>query len=113
MFAQVFPTFQDDSVFSVVPSVYKGYKNKLVKKDVQPTEDEADPSYQGFFGALSLLVNICVICTIIKRWIEKKRNPYFKPIFDDSEDYKEAYKKADIKEETPLLENTEPLAINE
>ena len=113
MFAQIFPVFQDDSVFSVVPSVYKGYKNKIVRKDVQPTEEEADPSAQGLFAVLSLVINIYVICDIIKRWIEKKRNPYLKPIFDDSDDYKEAYNKIDMKIENLSLESTEPLAINE
>jgi len=113
MFAQVFPTFQDDSVFSVVPSVYKGYKNRLVNKDIQPTEDEADPSAQGLFSFLSLTINIVVLCSIIKRWIEKKRNPYFKPIFDDCEDYKIAYKRINFDNENQNLESTEPLAINE
>ena len=80
---------------------------------MQPTEEEADPSAQGLFAVLSLVINIYVICDIIKRWIEKKRNPYLKPIFDDSDDYKEAYNKIDMKIENLSLESTEPLAINE
>ena len=107
MFAQVFPKFQDDSVFSVIPSVYK---DGFFKKEIEPKE--ADPSSQGFFAALSILINIYVICTIIKKWIENKKNPYFKAIFDDSEDYKEAYKKIDFEIENLSLDSTEPLAIN-
>ena len=60
-----------------------------------------------------MFINIFVLFTIIKRWIEKKRNPYFKPIFDDCEDYKIAYKKIDLDNENQNLESTEPLAINE
>ncbi len=107
MIAQVFPKFQDDSVFSVIPSIYKdGFNNK----NIEPKE--ADPSGQGLFAALSIIINIYVICTIIKRWIENKRNPYLKAIFDDSEDYKEAYKKIDFEIEKLPIESTEPLAIN-
>jgi hypothetical protein len=107
MFAQVFPKFQDDSVFSVIPSIYKdGFNNK----EIEPKE--ADPSAQGLFAALSIIINIYVICTIIKRWIENKKNPYLKPIFDDSEDYKEAYKKIDFEIEKLPIESAEPLAIN-
>ena len=111
MFAQVFPIFQDNSVFSVVPSLYKGYKDKLVRKEVQPTEEEADPSGQGIFAVLSLMINIYVKSTILKRWIEKKRNPFLKPIFEDSDDYIEAYKRADINIENNKSESIEPLAI--
>ena len=85
MFAQIFPEFLDNSIFSVVPSLYKGYENKLVKIDEKPIE--ADPSGQGLIAFLSIAANVCVICTIIKRWIERKRNPYTHSIFDDCEDY--------------------------
>ena len=99
MFAQVYPSFIDSSVFKVIPSIYKdGFMNK----DVEPKE--ADPSAQGLLAVISLIVNIYVICTIIKRWIKNKKNPYFGAIFDDSEDYKEAYKNIDFEiEELPLV----------
>ena len=91
MFAQLFPEFLDNSIFSVVPSLYKGYINKLVKRGEKPTA--VDPSAQGFIAILSITSNICVICTIFKRWIKKKRNPYTNPIFNDTDDFVEAYKR--------------------
>ena len=52
MFAQVFPRFQDYSVFSVIPSVYAdGFANK----NIHPVK--ADPSAQGFFAFLSIVSN--------------------------------------------------------
>ena len=107
MFAQIFPEFLDNSIFSVVPSLYKGYENKLVKIDEKPIE--ADPSGQGLIAFLSIAANVCVICTIIKRWIERKRNPYTHSIFDDCEDYIEAYKRIDNGETEEILKN-EPSA---
>ena len=107
MYAQIFPEFLDNSIFSVVPSLYKGYENKLVKIDEKPIE--ADPSGQGLIAFLSIAANVCVICTIIKRWIERKRNPYTHSIFDDCEDYIEAYKRIDNGETEEILKN-EPSA---
>ena len=107
IFAQLFPNFLDNSVFSVVPSIYKGYINKLVTPDQKPTE--ADPSAQGIIAFLSIFVNICVICTICKRWIERKKNPYTGPIFDDCDDYMEAYKRIGSGETEEILKN-EPLS---
>ena len=67
----------------------------------------------GIFAVLSFTINCYVLSTIIKRWIEKKRNPYLKPIFEDSDDYKEAYKRVEINIEKNNLETTEPLDVNE
>ena len=91
IFAQLFPEFLDNSIFSVVPSLYKGYINKLITKGEKPIE--ADPSAQGFIAFMSIASNICVISTIFKRWITKKRNPYTHPIFYDTDDFMEAYKR--------------------
>lgn len=91
MFAQIFPEFLDNSRFSVVPSLYKGYINRLVKKGEKPTQ--VDPSAQGIIAIMSIVSNVCVICTIFKRWILQKRNPYTNPIFYDTDDYKEAWKR--------------------
>ena len=103
IFAQLFPEFLDNSVFSVVPSIYKGYIDKLVTKDQKSIE--ADPSAQGLIAFLSIAVNICVFCTICKRWIVKKRNPYTGPIFNDCEDYMEAFKRIENGETEEMLKN--------
>ncbi len=107
MFAQLFPQFMDRSVFSVIPSLYK---DGFMKKEITPKE--ADPNGQGIFAVLSLVINIFVICTIIQRWFKKSKNPYFHEIFEDSEDYKEAYKKIDLEMDEPALESVEPMNIN-
>ena len=105
MFAQIFPKFQDYSVFSVIPSVYK---DGFVNKDIHPVK--ADPTAQGFFAVLSIVSNIYVITTIIQRWIKNNKNPYTHEIFDDSDDYKEAYNRVDLEfEGLPLKDYSEPL----
>ena len=107
IFAQIFPEFLDNSRFSVVPSLYKGYENKLVTMDEKPTA--ADPSGQGIIAFLSIVVNICVVGTIIKRWIERKRNPYTNPIFNDTDDYMDAYRRIGQGETEEIIKN-EPSA---
>ena len=105
MFAQIFPKFQDYSVFSVIPSVYK---DGFVNKDIHPVK--ADPTAQGFFAVLSIVSNVFVITTIIQRWIKNNKNPYTHEIFDDSDDYKEAYNRVDLEfEGLPLKDYSEPL----
>ena len=63
----------------------------MVKDYEKPTA--ADPTSQGIIAILSIVSNIWVICTIFKRWIERKRNPYTNPIFNDTDDFAEAYKR--------------------
>jgi len=65
IFAQLFPEFLDNSRFSVVTSLYKGYVDKLVTPEQKPRE--ADPSAQGLIAIMSIVSNICVISTIFKR----------------------------------------------
>lgn len=89
MFAQVFPLFQDDSVFTVIPTVYAdGYMDP----SVHPTS--ADPTMQGVISVLALVINVCVLVAIIKRSKEKKINPYKQDVFSHQNDYKEALERA-------------------
>ena len=101
----MYSKFQDYSVFSVIPSIYQdGFHNK----NIHPVK--ADPSAQGFFAVLSLVANVFVITTIIQRWIKNNKNPYCHEIFDDSDDYKEAYTRIDLEfEGLPLNDYSEPL----
>ena len=71
MFSQVFPKFQDYSVFSVIPSVYK---DGFVNKDIHPVK--ADPTAHGFFAVLSIVSNIFVISTIIQKGVVNWTNLY-------------------------------------
>jgi len=97
MFAQVFPLFQDEGIFSVLPTLYK---DGFMKKDVHPKE--ASPSAQGVVAALSIIINICVFCAIIKRAVAAKRNPYKQEIFVGTKDFEEAMERAEDSEEESM-----------
>ncbi|KAG4090709.1 hypothetical protein H8356DRAFT_1712092 [Neocallimastix lanati (nom. inval.)] len=103
MFAQVFPLFQDEGIFSVIPSIYKdGFMNK------NEHPKEADPSAQGIIAALSFVINVCVICTIIKRSIIAKHDPYRKEIFVGTKDFDEAMARAEDENiEKEVIKNLE------
>jgi hypothetical protein len=91
MFAQVFPLFQDDSVFSVIPSMYAdGY----MKSSVHPTN--VDPTAMGVIAVLAVVTNIVVLSIIIKRAKEQHKNPYKNEIFVGTRDYEEAMARAEI-----------------
>ena len=70
MFAQVFPLFQDNSVFSTITSVYAdGFMNPAVR----PTA--ANPTAQGVVSIVALVVNRGDPGYIIKRAKAQKKNP--------------------------------------
>ena len=90
MFAQVFPLFQDNSRFSVIPRIYAdGY----VDKNVHPTL--ADPTAQGVIAIAALAANVIVFGVIIKRSIEQKKNPYKNEIWKGTRDYELAMARAE------------------
>ena len=89
MFAQVFPLFQDNSVFTTIPSVYAdGFMNP----NLRPTS--ADPTAQGVVSIIALVVNVVILATIIKRAKEQKKNPYKQEVFTDQKDFQEAMARA-------------------
>ena len=92
MFAQVFPLFQDASVFTTIPVVYA---DGFMDPAVRPTA--ADPVAQGVISILSLGVNALVFAIILKRSLEQKKNPYTQEIFVDTKDYQLAM----VRAETP------------
>ncbi|MCM1149645.1 MAG: DUF5692 family protein [Butyricicoccus sp.] len=90
MFAQVFPLFQDNSRFTVIPSLYTdGFMNPAVR----PTG--ADPRAQGVVAIIALAANVLVLGIIIKRSIEQKKNPYTNEIFTDQRDFQLAMERAE------------------
>ena len=90
MFAQVFPLFQDASVFTTITRVYAdGFMNPAVR----PTA--ADPVAQGVMAILALVANVLILAVIIKRAKKLKRNPYKQEIFCDQHDFKEALARAE------------------
>ena len=90
MFAQVFPLFQDNSRFSVIPRIYAdGYMDKIV----HPTL--ADPTAQGIIAIAALAANVIVLGVIIKRSIEQKKNPYKNEIWKGTKDFELAMARAE------------------
>jgi heme exporter protein D len=90
MFAQVFPLFQDASVFTTIPVIYA---DGFMDAAVRPTA--ANPTMQGVIAVAALAVNVIVLAIIIKRSIEQKKNPYKNEIFTDQRDYQLAMARAE------------------
>ena len=90
MFAQVFPLFQDDSIFTTIPVLYA---DGFMDATVRPTL--VNPVPQGVISIISLGVNALVLGIIIKKSIEQNKNPYKNEIFTDSKDYKIAMERAE------------------
>ncbi|MGN0299380.1 MAG: DUF5692 family protein [Lachnospiraceae bacterium] len=93
MFAQVFPLFQDNSVFTTVPSIYGEGGIAAAMGNTMPTV--AEPHMQGILSILSISVNVVVLAFIIKRSIEQKKNPYTNEIFTDTKDFQLAMERAE------------------
>ena len=83
MFAQVFPLFQDRSVFTTIPVLYA---DGFMDAAVRPTA--ADPRAQGVISVISLAVNALVLALVIRRAIQQKKNPYKNEIFTDTRDFR-------------------------
>ena len=89
MFAQVFPLFQDASVFTTIPVLYA---DGFMDAAVRPTL--VNPVPQGVISVLSLAINALVLAIVIKRSIQQKKNPYKNEIFTDTKDYQLAMARA-------------------
>ena len=90
MFAQVFPLFQDRSVFTTIPV---RYADGFMDAAVRPTA--ADPRAQGVISVISLAVNALVLALVIRRAIQQKKNPYKNEIFTDTRDFRLAMERAE------------------
>ena len=94
MFAQVFPMFQDGSVFSVVPVLYKaGTITAATAAGSAPVLGTV--GMQGFISVLSIAINVVALGFIIKKSIAAKKNPYKNEVFTEQKDYKEAMARAE------------------
>ena len=90
MFAQVFPLFQDRSVFTTIPVLYA---DGFMDAAVRPTQ--VNPVPQGVISILSLAINVLALALIIKRSKEQKKNPYKQEIFTDTKDFQLAMARAE------------------
>ncbi len=89
MFAQVFPMFQDGSVFSVVPVLYQE-GTIAVATSAASAPILGTVSMQGFISVLSLAINVLALGFIIKKSLLTKKNPYKNDVFVNQKDYQEA-----------------------
>ena len=90
MFAQVFPLFQDRSIFTTIPALYA---DGFMDAAVRPTL--VNPVPQGVISIASLAINVLVLALIIKRSVEQKKNPYKQEIFTDTKDFQLALARAE------------------
>ena len=90
MFAQVFPLFQDNSIFTTIPALYA---DGFMDAAIRPTL--VNPVPQGVISILSLAVNALVLAIVIKRSIQQKKNPYKCEIFTDTKDFQLAMARAE------------------
>ena len=90
MFAQVFPLFQDRSIFTTIPVLYA---DGFMDAAVRPTL--VNPVPQGVISIASLAINILALALIIKRSKEQKKNPYKQEIFTDTKDFQLAIARAE------------------
>ena len=90
MFAQVFPLFQDNSIFTTLPVLYA---DGFMDAAIRPTL--VNPVPQGVISILSIAINALVLGIIIKRSVEQKKNPYTNEIFTDTKDYQLAMARAE------------------
>ena len=90
MFAQVFPLFQDRSIFTTIPVLYA---DGFMDAAVRPTL--VNPVPQGVISIASLAINVLALALIIKRSVEQKKNPYKQEIFTDTKDFQLALARAE------------------
>ena len=99
MFAQVFPLFQVDGIFSTLPVLYK-YTGASTGMELSKLTLEqmnaagAYPVAQGVMSILAVVANVICISVIIKRAVEQKKNPYKNEIFAGTRDYDQAMDRA-------------------
>ena len=99
MFAQVFPLFQVDGIFSTLPVLYK-YTGAATGMELSKLTLEqmnaagAYPVAQGVMSILAVVANVICISVIIKRAVEQKKNPYKNEIFAGTRDYDQAMDRA-------------------
>lgn len=92
MFAQVFPLFQDRSIFTTLPVLYA---DGFMDAAIRPTL--VNPVPQGVISIASLAINVLALALIIKRSKEQKKNPYKHEIFTDAKDFQLAMARAEDK----------------
>ena len=90
MFAQVFPLFQDRSIFTTIPALYAdGFMDAAIRPVL------VNPVPQGVISILSIGINALALALIIKRSREQKKNPYKQEIFTDTKDFQLAMARAE------------------
>ena len=90
MFAQVFPLFQDQGKFAVLPVLYAdGTMDKLTHPSA------VNPTMQGVVAVLAIVANVICIFAIAKRAKAQGINPYKQEVFKGTKDFEEAMSRAE------------------
>lgn len=101
MFAQVFPLFQIDGKFSVLPVLYsnvEGVNTGMEMSNVSASTIANIPANtvaQGVMAIMALVANVIVLTMIIKRSVATKTNPYTHEIWKGTKDFEEAMERAE------------------
>lgn len=90
MFAQVFPLFQDQGKFAVLPVLYA---DGFMDAATHPTA--ANPTAMGVIAIVALVANVCVFCHIMMQAKKLHKNPYKEEIFTGTRDFEEAMARAE------------------
>ena len=101
MFAQVVPMFQNHSKFTVLPSLYvepakfaATFGGKM-NPDLVLTAADANPQSQAIIATLAIIINVVVLCNIIKKAKAQGINPYKQEVFKGTRDFEEAMARAE------------------
>lgn len=101
MFAQVVPMFQNHSIFTVLPSLYVDpskfgatFGGKM-NPELVLTAADANPKAQAIIAVAAILINVIVICNIIKKAKAQGINPYKQEVFKGTRDFEEAMARAE------------------
>ena len=95
--------FQNHSVFTVLPSLYKNAELFKVTADLGGKMDpsltltaaDANPTAQGIIAIAAIIINVIVICNIIKRAKAQGINPYKQEVFKGTREFEEAMARAE------------------
>lgn len=96
MFAQVFPLILDNSIFTVLPTIYPAGADALTAMGTFAPAGVGNVVPQAAIAIAALAINILVLGIIIGRaWIQK-RNPYTQPVFEGTKDFDLAMERAEL-----------------
>ena len=93
--------FQNHSKFTVLPSLYvepakfaATFSGKM-NPDLVLTAADANPQAQAIIATAAIVINVIILCNIIKKAKEQGINPYKQEVFKGTRDFEEAMARAE------------------